>query len=68
MKFDYWSGVLGPVMAVLMAAGIVAAVLVLFRRVAVSRQVVGEVASINHHEALNVLALDIPTQGALGRS
>ncbi len=63
MKFDYWSGVLGPVMAVLMAAGSVAAVLVLFRRVAVSRQVVGEVASINHHEALNVLALDIQLKG-----
>ena len=63
MKFDYWSGVLGPVMAVLMAAGSVAAVLVLFRRVAVSRQVVGEVASINRHDALNVLALDIQLKG-----
>ncbi|MDS4042064.1 MAG: ferric reductase-like transmembrane domain-containing protein [Candidatus Competibacter sp.] len=63
MKFDYWSGVLGPVMAVLMAAGSVAAVLVLFRRVAVSRQVVGEVASITRHDALNVLALDIQLKG-----
>ena len=63
MKFDYWSGGLGPVMAVLMAAGSVAAVLVLFRRVAVSRQVVGEVASINRHDALNVLALDIQLKG-----
>ena len=63
MKFDYWSGVLGPVMAVLMAAGSVAAILVLFRRVAVSRQVVGEVASITRHDALNVLALDIQLKG-----
>ncbi|MCB1776885.1 MAG: ferric reductase-like transmembrane domain-containing protein [Candidatus Competibacteraceae bacterium] len=63
IKFDYWSGVLGPVMAILMAAGSVAALLVLFRRVAVSRQVVGTVAAIERHDALNVLALDIQLQG-----
>ncbi len=66
MKFDYWSGALGPVMAVLMAAGSVAAVLVLFRRVAVSRQVMGEVASITRHDTLNVLALDIQLKGRWG--
>ncbi len=63
MKFDYWGSALGLVMAVLMTAGSVAAVLVLFRRVAVSRQVVGEVASITRHDALNVLALDIQLKG-----
>ena len=63
MKFDYWSGVLGLVMTVLMAAGSVAAVLVLFHRVAVSRQIVGEVGAITRHDALNVLALDIQLKG-----
>ena len=63
LKFDYWSGVLGPVMAVLMTAGSVAAVLVLFRRVAVSRQVMGEVASITRHEALNVVEVGIQLKG-----
>ena len=63
LKFDYWGGVLGPVMAVLMAAGTVAALMVLFRRVAVGRQVVGEVAAIRRHESLNVVAVDILCKG-----
>ncbi len=63
LKFDYWSGVLGPVMAVLMAAGTVAALLVLFRRVATSRKVTGEVASIVRHEALNVVEVGIQLKG-----
>ena len=63
MKFDYWSSALGLVMAMLMAAGSAAAVMVLLRRVAISRQVVGEVASIIRHDALNVLALDIRLKG-----
>ena len=63
LKFDYWSGVLGPVMAVLMAAGSVAALLVLFRRVAIKRKVMGEVASIVRHEALNVVEVGIQLKG-----
>ena len=63
LKFDYWSGVLGPVMAVLMAAGTVAALLVLFRRVATSRKVTGEVASITRHDALNVVEVGIQLKG-----
>lgn len=63
MKFDYWSGVLGLVMAVLMAAGSVAALLVLFRRVAASRKVMGEVASIVRHDALNVVEVGIQLKG-----
>ncbi len=63
LKFDYWSGVLGPVMAVLMAAGTVAALLVLFRRVATSRKVTGEVASIVRHDALNVVEVGIQLKG-----
>jgi len=63
LKFDYWSGLLGPVMAVLMAAGSVAAVRVLFRRVAVHRQVVGEVAEVRRHESLNVMEVGIQFKG-----
>jgi predicted ferric reductase len=63
LKFDYWSGPLGPMMAVLMAAGSVAAVQVLLRRVAVGRQVVGEVVAMTRHPALGVLALGIQCKG-----
>lgn len=63
LKFDYWSGPLGPVMAALMAAGSVSAVQVLLRRVAVGRQVVGEVVSTMRHPALGVLALGIQCKG-----
>jgi predicted ferric reductase len=51
------------VMAVLMAAGSVAAVQVLLRRVAVGRQVVGEVVSLTRHPALGVLELGIQCKG-----
>ena len=63
LKFDYWTGVLGPVMGLLMAAGTVAALMVLFRRVAVGRQVVGEVVGIRRHESLNVIEVDIQCKG-----
>jgi len=63
LKFDYWSGLLGPLMGVLMAAGTAAALMVLFRRVAVGRQVVGEVAGIRHHASLDVIEVDILCKG-----
>jgi len=63
LKFDYWSGLLGPVMGVLMGAGTVAALMVLFRRVAVGRQVVGEVAALRHHAALDVMEVDVLCKG-----
>ena len=63
LKFDYWSGVLGPVMAVLMGAGTVAALMVLFRRVAVGRQVVGEVAALRNHAALDVMEVEVLCKG-----
>ena len=63
MRFNYWSGVLGPAMAVLMAAGSVAAILVLLGRVATNRQVMGEVALITRHDALNVVAVEIQLKG-----
>lgn len=63
LKFDYWGGLLGPVMGGLMAAGTVAALMVLFRRVAVTRQMVGEVAGIRRHELLNVIEVEIQCKG-----
>jgi predicted ferric reductase len=63
LKFDYWSGLLGPVMALWMAAGTVSALMVLFRRVAIGRQVVGEVARIRHHAALDVIEVEIQCKG-----
>ena len=63
LKFDDWSGLLGPVMLVLMGAGSVAAVMVLSGRVASRRQTVGEVVGIRRHDALQVTELDIALQG-----
>jgi predicted ferric reductase len=63
LQFDYWSGPLGPVVAVLMVAGSVAAIMVLFGRVAVKRQLVGEVVGIRRHDALQVMEIDIAFQG-----
>ncbi len=63
LKFDYWGTVLGPVLGALMLAGCWAALLVLFRRVAIGRQVVGEVSAIRRHDALDVMEVDIAFQG-----
>ncbi len=63
LKFDYWSGLLGPIMAVLMAAGSIAAVMVLFRRVAIDRQAVGEVAEVRRHASLDVMEVGIALKG-----
>ncbi|OQW89032.1 MAG: ferric reductase [Rhodoferax ferrireducens] len=63
LKFDDWSGLIGPVMLVLMMLGSAAAVMVLLGRVAIKRQLVGEVAGIRRHEALQVMEIDITFQG-----
>lgn len=63
LKFDYWSSGLGLVMLVLMGAGSVAAILVLARRVAVSRQVLGQVTDLARFESLDMLALEIQFTG-----
>ena len=63
LKFDYWGRALGPVMALLMLTGGAAALLVLFGRVAVRRQLVGEVTAIRRHDALQVVEVDIAFQG-----
>lgn len=63
LQFEYWGSVLGILMGLLMAAGTVAALLVLTRRVALSRQVVGEVVATARYEALGVVRIDIALKG-----
>jgi predicted ferric reductase len=63
LKFDNWSSGLGLVMAVLMTAGSLAAVMVIFGRVASHRPVVGEVVALRQHTLLQVIEVDIALQG-----
>lgn len=63
LRFDSWSGLLGPVLGLLMLAGTVAAVLVLVNRGAARHQRVGEVVAVRQHERLDVLEVDIQLQG-----
>lgn len=63
LNYDSWRGVLGVCVALLLVAGTVAAVRVLLRRVAVERQVVGEVAQVIRHDALGVVELVLAMKG-----
>lgn len=63
MKFGFWGEAIGPVMAVLMIGGSVAALAVLFRRVGQSRQAVGEIEAIAHHKDLQVIEVTIQFKG-----
>lgn len=62
MKFSYWSSPIGWLMAVLLAYGTAAAVIVLLRRVGVKRQVEGKIIALTYYEDLRVLEtmLDVP--------
>lgn len=55
IRFSYWSQPLGWLLAGLMAAGSVAAVLVLFRQVGAGRKVPARVEALTHYPALDVL-------------
>jgi predicted ferric reductase len=54
-----WAQPVGTVLAVLMAAGSIAALMVLFGAVGRSRQAVGQVVSVQLHEALDVLEVGV---------
>lgn len=58
-KFSYWSQPVGWVMALLLAAGTGAAVIVLLRRVGVGRQVQGKIASLHYYPGVRALETDI---------
>jgi predicted ferric reductase len=63
LDFESWGGPVGPLLALLMGAGSVAAVLVLTRRVAAGRKVVGRVAQVVRHPKLDVVELAIQLEG-----
>ena len=63
MKFSYWGQVIGPVMALLMLGGSVSAVVVLLRRVGLSRRVVGVVERISYHKEVRVLEVAVRVKG-----
>lgn len=59
LTYEDWKGPIGILMALLLASGIFSAVVVLFRKVAVNRQRIGEVTSLRRFSALNTLELNI---------
>lgn len=63
MKFTYWGSVIGPLMAVLLLSGSIAAFVVLFRKVGSRRQVVGEIEALEHHQDNRVLRVSLMLKG-----
>lgn len=63
MDRDYWSAPIGPVMALLLALGTLAAVAALFRRIGKSRRAVGEIRRLTLYPDNAVLdvAVDVGT-------
>lgn len=59
IRFSYWSSPLGVVMAVLLAYGTWAAIVVLVRRVGASRKVNGTITRLHYFPSLRVLEGDI---------
>lgn len=58
-KFAYWTSPIGIVMALMLAAGTWAAVVVLFRKVGASRQVEGEIVALNYYPGVRALEAEI---------
>ena len=54
-RFDYWRQPVGWLLALLLAGGSVAAVIVLLRRVGAARKVAGTVEALQHYPGLDVL-------------
>ncbi len=63
LKFSYWASPLGIVMAVLLAYGTFAAIVVLFRRVGADRRAGGTITGLRYFPSLRVLEgeIDVPT-------
>ena len=62
MKSAYWSSPIGPLMAVLMLAGTLAALLSLLRRVGHARRAVGTIETLEQHPDNRVLGVGIRLQ------
>ena len=63
MKFSYWSAGLGPLLAVLMLAGSLAALAILWRKTGADRRVVGVIESLTCHPAIQVLEITLRIKG-----
>lgn len=63
LEFAYWARPVGWVVALLLAAGGVAAVMALLARIGARRRVTGEVASVRPYPALGVVEVDIALHG-----
>jgi len=59
LKFSYWATPLGAVMGVLLTSGVVAAVIVLLRRVARGRKVNGTIRDLRYHPTMRTLEIDV---------
>ncbi len=59
IDFDAWASPVGPVMALLLAAGCYAAVIVLLRRVGAGRQFRGTIAALHYYPGVRVLETEI---------
>ncbi|HEY6633578.1 MAG TPA: ferric reductase-like transmembrane domain-containing protein [Rhizobiaceae bacterium] len=59
MNFASWATPLGVAMALLLAGGTAAAVIVLFRRVGIGRQVKGRIASLHYYPGVRVVETEI---------
>ncbi|HYG89905.1 MAG TPA: ferric reductase-like transmembrane domain-containing protein [Azospirillum sp.] len=58
-RFAYWTSAIGIVMALLLALGTWAAIIVLLRRVAVDRQVPGKIRALHYYPGVRVLEAEI---------
>lgn len=59
VKFAYWTTPLGLVLALLLVPGVVAAVIVLFRRVGANRKVTGTLTALDYFPGVKVLAAEV---------
>ncbi|UCV05178.1 ferric reductase-like transmembrane domain-containing protein [Dechloromonas denitrificans] len=59
VKFDYWSGLVGPLLIVLMTLGSIAAVMSLTNRRAGGKRALGKVLAIEQLAALGVAAIEV---------
>lgn len=58
-RFSYWTSPIGVAIALLLAGGIYAAVIVLVRRVGAGRQVQGTIASLHYYPGVRALETEI---------
>jgi len=63
MKFSYWSTPLGPVMALILTAGSIAALISLFSRIGRARRTTGVVEDVTHHSENRVLQVTVKLAG-----